>query len=211
VSAATVDTRMFRPEAVAIARAFVAEIEPYTDQLVVAGSLRRRLAKIGDIEVVCVPKVEPTETTIPDLFGGQVVHGEVDLLDAMMTMLLDKGRVQKRLDAAGTPRWGRKLKYLSFQGAPVDLFAPEAGQFGWHLVLRTGPAAFSRQLVVPKTNDRGKRQKTKDGRFGLLPPHLVAEGGWLRYRTSREPIPTPTEQSVFELFGLPYQEPWERV
>lgn len=214
MSAATADTRMARPEAIAIAKAFVAEIEPYCDQLVVAGSLRRRLARIGDVEVVAVPKVEPTETTIPDLFGGQVHHGEVDLLDATMTMLLDKGRVQKRLDANGSPRWGPTLKYLTYRGAPVDLFTPCAERFGWILMLRTGPAAFSRQLVVPRGKIPGEAKtntRTKDGRWGLLPVHIVPRDGWLTYRTSGERIPTPDEKSVFDLFGLPYQEPWSRV
>lgn len=204
-------TRMARPEAVEIAKAFVAEIEPYTDQLIVAGSLRRRLARIGDIEVVCVPKVEIEQVEMVGLFGSEFERRDVDRLDEHMARLLEAGTVEKRLDAAGSPRWGRKLKYLTYRGAPVDLFAPEAGQFGWHLVLRTGPAAFSRQLVVPTMDDKGRKGRTKDRRPGLMPPNLIAEGGWLRYRLSRERIETPDEQSVFELFGLPWREPWERM
>jgi DNA polymerase/3'-5' exonuclease PolX len=211
VSGATADTRMHRPEAVEIARAFVAEIEPYADQLVVAGSLRRRLAWIGDIEVVCVPKVEIEQIETVGLFGSEFERRDVDRLDAHLTMLLEAGTVTKRLDAAGSPRWGKKLKYLTYRGAPVDLFAPEAGQFGWHLLLRTGPAAFSRQLVVPTVDDKGRPGRTKDRRRGLMPSNLISEGGWLRYRMSREPIPTPTEQSVFELFKIPYIEPSERM
>jgi hypothetical protein len=76
--------------------------------------------------------------------------------------------------------------------------------------LRTGPAAFSRQLVVPKRDDKGRPGRTKDRRPGLLPIHIKPVDGWLCYRTSGERIETPTEQSVFELFGMPYQEPWER-
>lgn len=202
--------RMHRPEAVAVARAFLDEIEPFTEQVVVAGSLRRRLAWIGDIEVVAVPKLGIKQVESVGLFGSEYERHDVDRLDERMTALLEAGTVTKRLDAAGSPRWGKKLKYLTYGGAPVDLFAPEAGQFGWHLLLRTGPAAFSRQLVVPKRLDNGKEGRTKDRRPGLLPTHLVAEGGWLRYRTSRERIPTPTEQSVFDLLELPYREPWER-
>ena len=35
--------------------------------------------------------------------------------------------------------------------------------------------------------------------------------GWLTSRLSAEKIPTPTEQSVFELFKIPYIEPWSRT
>lgn len=197
---------MQRPQAIEIAKSFVQLLEGTYDELKVAGSLRRRLGIAHDIEVVAVPKIEQHSA---GLFEGMTT--DVDLLDARMTALLDNDEVSKRLDARGSPRWGQRLKYLTYRGARIDLFCPEAGQFGWHLVLRTGPAIFSRQLVVPKTLDNGRRGMTKDRRPGLMPPHLVAEGGWLRYRTSREPIPTPTEQSVFDLFNIPYIEPAERV
>lgn len=198
-------TRMPRQDAIAIAKRFVALIEPYTDQLIVAGSLRRRLAYIGDIEVVTVPKVEWADVITHTLFGEHVDRIQVDRLDLRMSELLEAGTVTKRLDAKGSPRWGSKLKYLTYQGANVDLFTPEGGNFGWHLLLRTGPYKFSKQLVVPK----GKR--TDDGRPGLMPAYLISEGGWLRYRTSRETIPTPTEKSVFDLFGIPHIEPWSRA
>lgn len=205
MSGATADTRMERPRAVEVAKAFVKLIEPYTDQLVVAGSLRRRLAMIGDVEICAVPRVEIVRVETPDLFGSEFTSSEVDQLDFRMQELLGHGLVAKRLDANGSPRWGPTLKYLTFDGAPVDLFTPCAERFGWILLLRTGPAIFSRQLVVPK----GKR--TKDGRPGLLPAYIVPKDGWLTYRTSGERIETPTERSVFELFGLTYQEPWERI
>jgi DNA polymerase/3'-5' exonuclease PolX len=191
--------RMFRTEAVAIAKAFVAEIEDCCDQLIVGGSLRRRLAMIGDVEVVCVPKVE---TVTGGLFGDEST--DIDRLDARMTHLLDNGEVTKRLDKNGVPRWGPTLRYVTFQGARVDLFSPCAERFGWILLLRTGPAAFSRQLVMP----RGRQ--TRDGRPGLLPPLIVPRDGWLTWRVSGERIGTPDEESVFELFKLSYLEPWAR-
>jgi len=196
------DTRMLRPEAIEIARAFVAEIEDCCDRLIVAGSLRRRLALIGDIEVVCTPKVE----TIPryDVFGNITQQSHYDLLDAHMAALLEQGTVSRRLDRNGSPRWGPTLKFLTFLGARVDLFCPNIERFGWILLLRTGPAAFSRQLVV----ERGR--KTKDGRPGLLPPTLAPRDGYLTRRVSGERIETPDEQTVFELFGLDYLEPQER-
>jgi DNA polymerase/3'-5' exonuclease PolX len=199
-----VQTRMERAHAIEIAKAFVAEIEPHTDRLVVAGSLRRRLALIGDIEIVAVPKVETVAIPVTDLFGEKIEHADVDRLDERLGQMLTVGAVSKRLDTNGSPRWGSRLKYLLYQDARVDLFCPSAEQFGWHLLIRTGPAIFSRQLVVEK----GKR--TKDGRPGLLPPSLKPIDGWICERTSGYRIPTPDEKSVFELFKLPYREPWRR-
>jgi hypothetical protein len=427
-----VETRMARPEAVEIAKAFVAELEGTYEQLIVAGSLRRRLAYIGDIEIVAVPKVETEHVETAELFGSVYSDYDVGRLDGRLNEMLQAGQVEKRLDANGSPRWGMTLKYLTFQGARVDLFTPhitcmkcskmhtctvpmrgqggEANQepersesdalqaqlrpvrgvlrehqpegvqqelqheiglqggqeeeraqllpgrlsglpgaihqegllqdpdvlpslrndpvgtkaegpgalgghpgtnrpagavpsgvlagsseqghqrlrsssspgdgaphrtvsgdlgegsppqrgedrqpdrepgdrhartpqrlgdlpalpkvvpgplshdgcvcpqcggrigsrLGWILLLRTGPAAFSRQLVVPKRDDKGRPGRTKDRRPGLLPIHIKPVDGWLTYRTSGERIETPTEQSVFDLFDIPYIEPWSR-
>lgn len=217
------DARMQRPHAIEIAKAFVAEIEPYTDQLIVAGSLRRRLALIGDIESCAVPRIETIREVTRDLFDVVTVETPVDTLDAHLNRLLAEGEVQQRPRSDGAIFWGPRAKYLTFRGARIDLFcavndwrsAPppkaEPERFGWILLLRTGPAAFSRQLVVPVRDDRGRPGRTKDRRPGLLPEHIRPKDGWLTYRTSGERIPTPDEKSVFELFGLPYREPWERI
>jgi DNA polymerase/3'-5' exonuclease PolX len=200
VSPAAAESRMFRPDAVELAKAFIERIDDCCERLVVAGSLRRRLAMIGDIEVVAVPK---RETLTSGLFEDMAT--EVDRLDARLAEMLDDGDVSKRLDRNGVPRWGPTLKFLTYRDARVDLFAPERDRFGWILMLRTGPAAFSRQLVV--RTDR----RTKDGRPGLLPEHVYPVGGWLTRGIARERIETPEEADVFRLFGLPYREPWERT
>lgn len=193
-------TRLDRPEAIAIAKRFVALIDDACSQLVVAGSLRRRLASIGDIEIVAVPKLDSSAV---DLLGDTLVAH--DRLGARMSELLDLEQVAKRLDRNGTPRWGPTLKFLTFEDVRIDLFSPSAERLGWILLLRTGPAAFSRQLVVP----RGRR--TKDGRPGLLPPHILPRDGWLTERTSGYRILTPTEHAAFEVLGLPWSSPWERT
>jgi len=197
---ADVVERMPRPEAIAIAKAFVADIEDTCSQLIVGGSLRRRLAMIADIEIVCTPKLE---TRMAGLFADTPLIK--DHLAARLECMLIDDVVSKRLDKNGSPRWGPTLKYLTYRGARVDLFSPCAERFGWILLLRTGPAAFSRQLVVP----RGMR--TKDGRPGLMPPLVVPRDGWLTYRVSGQPIETRDEREVYRLFGLAYQEPWERT
>lgn len=193
-------TRLDRPHAIATAKRFVAELDGCYDQLVVAGSLRRRLAYVGDIEVVAVPKIEQRSV---GMFPDHTVA--VDLLHEKLEQLLHNGAARKALDVRGAPRWGPTLKYLLFDGVRFDLFSPNVERFGWILVLRTGPAAFSRQLVV----DVGRR--TKDGRPGLLPARLLPRDGWLTERVSGWRIPTPTEQHVFDAFRLDYREPWERT
>lgn len=199
-------TRLHRPEAVSIARSFVDLIDDCCLRLVIAGSLRRRLAFIGDIEVVAIPAIE---RVVGGLFDDE--GEDLDRLHARMCALLDNDQVEKRISVNGVSRWGPTLKYLTFRGASVDLFSSSAGRWGWILALRTGPAAFSRQLVLPQRDDNGRKLTTKDGRPGLLPPHLKPRDGWLTRRASGERVETIEERDVFALFGLAYQEPWERV
>lgn len=194
------DLRRERPHAIAVARAFVDLLEGTYDQLIVAGSLRRRLARIGALDVVAVPTIVHVQS---DLLGDTTT--EHDLLHARMQDLLDDGPVSKRLDRNGTPRWGPTLKSLTFQDTRIDLFCPDADRFGWILLLRTGPAAFSRQLVI----ERGR--KTRDGRPGLLPATILPREGYLTWRTSGERISTPTEGAACDVLGIPYVEPWTRT
>ncbi len=197
---AETESKLHRPEAVRIARSFVGAIDGCYTALVVAGALRRRLAYTHDVDIVCVPRIE----TIPDgLFADR--PRQVNHLEERLQAMLDHGEIDKRGDRNGATRWGPTLKLLTYQGAQIDLFSPCLDRWGWILLLRTGPAAFSRQLVVR----RG--QRTKDGRPGLMPGRIAARDGWLCWRVSGERIPTPTERHAFEALDLPYADPWERA
>lgn len=191
-------------EAAETCRRFLTLLEGTTERLIVAGSLRRRLPTCGDIEIVAIPKLTTAESVTPGLFESVVEVSEVDVLHERLSELLAEGVVQKRmLGADGQTFWGPKTKYLVFEDRPIDLFSTTADLWGWTLVLRTGPAEFSRQIVQP----RGL--KTKDRRAGLLASHLEVKGG-LHSRTSGQLIPTPEEKDVFRVLGIDYRDPWER-
>lgn len=195
-------TRMARHEAIEIAKRFVALIEDCTQRLVVAGSIRRRLALVGDIEIVAAPKLIATDQA--DMFGNPVGNGLVDLLHDRLERLVEEGRIQKRTRSDGRTFWGPAAKFLTFDGAPIDLFTPDADRFAWILAIRTGPADFSNALVTPVG------VKTHTGRRGLLPEIYKSREGWLTWRTSGERIKTTDERRLFEILGIAWKEPWER-
>jgi DNA polymerase/3'-5' exonuclease PolX len=192
-------TRHDLADAEAVAASFIALLAGTYDRLEIAGSVRRKQETVKDIELVAVPTVEP----LLDLFDNP--YGRVDLLDHRLGVLRDAGTVEPRRRGDGSTAWGPKTKYLRWGGFPIDLFAVDAARRGWILALRTGPAAFSRQLVVPVGST------TKDGRPGLLPGFLKPRDGWLTYRASAEPVPTPEEDDVWRLFDITPGEPWERT
>jgi DNA polymerase/3'-5' exonuclease PolX len=201
------------PAAVAgpIARRFAEMIAPYCHQVVIAGSLRRRLPTVGDIEIVAVPML--SEARSVDMFGELVKARTTDHLHDYLESLLTDGIVQKRPRSDGATFWGPKAKYMTFEGIPLDLFTPDADRIGIILAIRTGPAEFSHRLVTPKDQSVVVGRKANGHeirRPGLMPPMYRVQDGWLTYRVSGERIPTPTEESVFQALGLPWAEPWQR-
>jgi DNA polymerase/3'-5' exonuclease PolX len=204
-------TRLPIAEALPVARAFCRLIEPACHRLAIAGSIRRRATTVGDIEIVAIPKLE--EERALDLFGETTAVRYTSRLEGLLNSMGADGMIAKRLDRNGRPAWGPKLKRLSFQGVPVDLFCTTARQWGLILAIRTGPAAYSHQFVTPRgqkvrvgTDDRGK----PIFRMGRLPEHLKVEGGWLMSRVSGQRFETAEEMDFFNLARLEYVEPWAR-
>lgn len=205
-------TRIPRAEAQTIADRLIDRIQDCCEQIVIAGSLRRGLPTVGDIEIVAVPKIQPMLER--DMFGEVVATAQIDLLDARLATLLDNDIVSKRLRSDGQSFYGPKTKYLTFEGASVDLFTPSAERFGLVLAIRTGPWQFSKQLVSEKGkqvvvgyDERARRPIKRDG---LLPAQYRVQDGWLTQRVSGQRIPTPTEEGLFELIGLRWRAPQER-
>jgi DNA polymerase/3'-5' exonuclease PolX len=186
--------------AVELAERFTALLGGAYERLEIAGSIRRRSATVGDIEIVAVP----ARYQELDMFGDPA--NVTDLLDLRLQALEASGDVERALGPHGSPLgWGPLAKYFVWQGVPIDLFSPSTDRFGWILALRTGPADFSNALVTPTT------YATKTGRRGLLPAYMASRDGWLTMRMSGEKLKTPTEEDVFRLLDLPYAEPWERT
>ena len=185
-------------QATATAEALLELLDGSYVRAAIAGSIRRRSPTIGDVEIVAVPRTTP----ILDLFDEEI--GSVDQLGLRVSRLRDQRIIEKRPRSDGTTRWGARYKALTFQGLGIDLFVCDADRFGWILMLRTGPAAFSRQLVQPV------EKLTQDHRPGLLPPTLLSVDGWLCWAGSHERIATPDEDDVWRRFGLDPVPPSER-
>jgi len=154
-------------------------------QIEVAGSVRRRRPKVGDIELLAVPNPKA------DLFGRPLAD---TLLDDRLDQLVREGRLKPgRCN-------GRKQKAYevgAWPGLTLELYLCDRDCWGVHLAIRTGPADFSRRLVTPV--DRG----------GLLPAGMAIANGFKLFREGHF-VPTPTEGMFFEALGLDWIDPVER-
>lgn len=180
-----------RYDAIAIFQEIAQLLDPVCERIELAGSLRRGKPVVGDIEIVCVPKLRSESL---DLFGSatKVAQRELELVDH----LVETGVLEDRLSSDGKRARGEKFQRMRYKGVPVDIFAVIfPAQWGVIMTIRTGPADFSQRLVTPKP-------------YGMMPLGMRVKEGALYDR--EQFVETPTELSFFEAIGLPYSVPEER-
>jgi DNA polymerase/3'-5' exonuclease PolX len=177
---------MHYDKAMSIAVPIVDVLRPMCEKVEICGSLRRKKEDVGDIEIICLPKLEPEK----DFFGHVVsYHNRVE--DVMRNMIT--GGAAEPL--TNGPR--NKRLFLPRHQIVLDLFIvlPPA-QWGYLLAIRTGPAKYSKKLVTIRQHG------------GYLPSNLKAKDGavW----SGSKYIEMPTEQSFFDVLGIEMPDPWKR-
>lgn len=182
--------------ALSVAYALVADLRPHCieGRIVIAGSLRRRKADVGDIEIVFVPRESPAPAV--DLFAPPPMLAATD---AAITELLARGILAKRTNAIGRESWGLKNKLAKHvaSGIPVDLFTATESNWWNYLVCRTGGAETNVAICTAAIRKGWKWTPYGDG---FSKPKGLG----------REVIPVADEREVFDLVEMPYLEPWER-
>ena len=163
------------------------------ERIELAGSLRRGLEMVGDIELLCIPKTIDRR----DMFGEPV--GSELLLDRHIATLIHDGALAYRLDSRGRRVCGPLNKLLLYrysyhrQPAPVDIFTSDADNFGMAWLVRTGPKEFNIR-VMAHFRELGMRGHAYRG--------ITDQDG--------QEIPCPDEETVFRLLGWQYLPPEER-
>ena len=163
-------------QAESLARRIVAELAPGCSRIEIAGSIRRKKAEVGDIEIVCIPVLSY------DLWGGVTPNNYA--LESVLFNLVQAGR----LVPGGKDGSNYKKFFIpAVEGLQLDLFitSPEC----WPVIfaIRTGPADFSRMLV------------TQRSRGGYLPSNMRVEGG--RVWEGDKPMKFETEIDFLEICG----------
>ena len=122
-------------------------LAPYCERLAIAGSIRRRKPDVGDIELLCIPRLGQAT----DLWGKDLnpLQG-VSLLDHRVVHLIKIGLLDYRLDAKGHRSFGplNKLLVHVASGIPVDLFSTTVRNSGLALLVRTGPKEFNVRIMT---------------------------------------------------------------
>jgi DNA polymerase/3'-5' exonuclease PolX len=191
--------RLALDQARQLADELVQLLEESCERIVIAGSIRRGSPDVGDVEIVCIPRMETIRAVSQDMFA-EPVYVPRNLLDERCMDLLEQGVFEYRLNTNGGKSWGTSLKWGTYKGFAFDIYCADRKTWGVTLVIRTGPAEFSHRLVTPRSQN------------GLCPSNMEFKGWRVRYRGSRDVfLDTPEEVDVFRVLGLPYIEPQDRT
>lgn len=174
-------------EMIPIAYRIMGGLEPYSQRIEIAGSLRRERPLIGDIEIVAVPQFGV------DLFGKPDTKQ-----NRLRAFLQEKGVEIIKGDKQP------ETKYIQFVYGQhkVDLFMPMPETWGSIFLLRTGSHEFNMWLMTTRSGQVGVR--FEDGRLlrrwngeliptpeesdvfeqlqmDFVPPNMRDDGKWMEY------------------------------
>lgn len=175
-------------KATKIANNVVKHLERYCEQINIAGSIRREKEVVGDVEILCIPKI----ITVEHPFFK--VETKTKLLYSILDKMETRGKIRQLLKGE------RYRKFVLLDKTKKDIIGVDlfiifsSAQWGTNLLIRTGPESFSKWLVTVR---KAQGFKFQDG-FQLFDPQGKV-------------INTPTESSVFKALGLPFISTKERV
>jgi DNA polymerase/3'-5' exonuclease PolX len=181
-----------REKALEVAREIHSALQPHAVRIKVAGSLRRGMRFVSDIEFVVIPKVEMLDS---DLFGDVKTPRDETALE--IERLIGWGALAKRRNSIGSETWGQKNKLALHvaSGIPVDFFFTTERNWFMTLFVRTGPKALNIKVAT--------LAKKKGW-------HLEAYGCGFYNPSLRTTFPVDSEEAIFRFVGLPFIPPDRR-
>jgi len=174
-----------------IANEILELVTPFCVEMCVAGSIRRKVSEIGDIEMVAIPAYEDTGQIA--MFKG--MGEQINLLGKGMDGLAENGTFSKDKDGS-IVRWGDRYRKFFYRGVAVDLFMATEANYGLIKMIRTGSVDFSKWMV------------TKRIKGGGLPNHMRVNEGYLWM--DGKIVPVRTEAELFDLCYVNYVSPIKR-
>lgn len=119
---------MKHAEGLAIANEVIRVLGPHCDRIEIAGSLRRKVPVVGNVQLVCIPKPYECTGMFRDGFGAAV-------LDHWTLM---RGKLP-----------GKEIRFVwTDTGAVVDINMCTAENWGYIMAIKTGSAMFSHHVLA---------------------------------------------------------------
>ena len=167
-------------------------LAPTCVRLVIAGSVRRGKATVGDVELMVVPKWENRR-------DSRSLFGDVERVNLLDELLGNSDRIlAPRKNKLGRETIGNQIKLYrhSKTQIPVDVFVTQSASWWNYLVCRTGPSE-SNIRICQAARQRGWKWE----------PYSP---GFVREDYSERSAEMDSEEAVFRFVGLEYLPPDKR-
>lgn len=189
--------------ALEVAGELVERLAPSCARVAIAGSVRRKVPMVGDVEILAVPALGTSlHHGQTSLFGTRLPPASpLNLLDRQLNLMLAEGTLELRLNKNGNSTYGPLNKLLVHResGIPVDIFTATLENWGMALMVRTGPKDWNIKFMA-----QFRRLGLKGHAYGGVSTHDVMHPAGYT-------LPCPTEEDVFRLLRWPYREPQDRA
>jgi DNA polymerase/3'-5' exonuclease PolX len=129
-------------EALVMAEAALNALKPYTEKMLMAGSIRRLKPEVRDIEPLAIL------TPVPAGLFGDVLEVDPDFCAVVRRWRQVKGEPTGKYTPRRLPG---EMK--------LDLFIADQDNWGGQLVIRTGSANFNAHVMIPALKARGYRSE----------------------------------------------------
>ena len=174
-----------------VADKVLSQLEPYCEKLCIAGSVRRKKAFVGDIEILAIPKFE---TLVP---YGELFGNIENLLELKVQEFIEAGIFKLRVKSNGTTTNGHAVKLLvdTKSNIPVDIFITTKENWYSALVCRTG-GKLNNEEIAGRAKKTGYRWKMS--------------GCGFEHAITKQMTRMDSEEAIFNFVGLPYLPPEER-
>jgi DNA polymerase/3'-5' exonuclease PolX len=171
-------------DATDIAEEFVSRLGTACERVQIAGSIRRRVLAVRDIDLVVLPRQAATKT----LFGAT---GSQDLLAVRLAELEDRRMVDFQSNG---PRYKRISYSASDDPIPIDIYLATPESWWTTVLIRTGSRLHNIAMA---------------GR--AVERHLVlkSDGSGI-FSAGGLPLTVRSEEEAFQILGVPYKLPEER-
>ena len=187
---------MKHEQAYQIAVDVVRAIESHCDRCEIAGSLRRNCEEVGDIEIVCSPKV----LVLKDLFGWDEGVVREPMFEKTINGL---GKVVK-----GNAD-GKMMQIELPEGIMIDLFIPDYSDYYRQYAIRTGSAEFCKTVLAPSWVKKGW-VGTKEGLRRRIDCLQIGKSWQVVNKYGAKPPVWESEEHCFQWLGIKYLSPEKR-
>jgi DNA polymerase/3'-5' exonuclease PolX len=128
-----------------LANNILLRLQPYTERIHIAGSIRREKSEVKDIEIICMPRfIDGGQTA---LFGENIA--EKIISHNYVEVVMKLGKVIK-----GKPD-GRYMQIELPQRINLDLFMPDPVDYYRQYAVRTGSADYAQRTIARGWNKKG--------------------------------------------------------